>query len=613
MLKKGIWLLMLLGMGILAGNLASVQGALAEEGIILEASYGLKGHVKPGSYFPVQVTLGEKTPEEGWLIVRSASAQLENIQVEMELTGAGTYTALLCANTGMENIEIYVEDEQGEEVDCEILSPFFSLAETAIFTGLLMEQEEITQWESISLTDGSGRQVEPIVLNTSDIPTFYQALDGLDVLFADAGMLERLDEEQQDAISLWTENGGYLLCFGSLEEALPLYMPLESKERYVTEAVWKGVNLYSYGQGQIGEIRCDEDTLLMGETSLREVFRDILFYCLDEDFLAGLETKVSSQSPDNQALAELVTRPDVMDRESPNPWIFAAVLAVYILVALPVTYIFLKKIDRRHYLRGSIITNSCLFALLLFLLGTRTQFTEPFVQYLSIWEYGNGKASHYIYASLQSPDTDAVDIHIAEAYQLLQIPEVNTLMPKNGGNREVHITRSEAGQVYTVSGGTAFSTHYFQLFCQEEKEGISASLTAENGSLEGKLENTIGQDISFAAIIWQGRIYGLEQLPAGEEIFLTLESQEGEALQNAAALGEWMEQNVSDQVLSAYIQDVLLAVSQGTLQEGSEPLFIGAVKNAEESWMNAFSYKTYGCSMILDHLSFEEEGTYAGS
>lgn len=93
---------------------------------------------------------------------------------------------------------------------------------------------------------------------------------------------------------------------------------------------------------------------------------------------------------------------------------YVVVLAVYVLLAGPAVYLFLKKLHGRKYIWGCVGVLAILFSGIVFVMGSRTRFNAPFVNYVRKINLMPGVKDEKVDFSVRAPYNTAVQ-HLCES------------------------------------------------------------------------------------------------------------------------------------------------------------------------------------------------------
>lgn len=96
------------------------------------------------------------------------------------------------------------------------------------------------------------------------------------------------------------------------------------------------------------------------------------------------------------------------------PYIF--VITVYILIALPLSYLFLKSRRKSHYLRGTVISLALCFSCTIYVMGAETRMVVPHMTALTIESVQGDVWNQTAYGCVQTPYQGTVTLKVAEDY-----------------------------------------------------------------------------------------------------------------------------------------------------------------------------------------------------
>lgn len=216
-------------------------------------------------------------------------------------------------------------------------------------------------------------------------------------------------------------------------------------------------------------------------------------------------------------------------REIPKTGGFALILGIYVLLLSPVTFLLLRKFDRRNLAWFASPALAVLFTLVIYFMGLHTRIKEPFAGYIDILDFKeNNKAEEEIYFALTAPYNKKYTVTLDKNYP---ITELNT------GNNDFYSydTRQKKQidlQKYTtaISSGTdnsqlevnknpAFSSLYYQTESSYTVENrLTYKLRYTGTSIEGTVTNGYDFDLSDVILLSDGYLIYIGDVKKGETV-----------------------------------------------------------------------------------------------
>lgn len=221
----------------------------------------------------------------------------------------------------------------------------------------------------------------------------------------------------------------------------------------------------------------------------------------------------------------------------PNLGTYFMVLAIYAVLAGPLLYLILKKLDKRHLMWILMPTAGVLCTAIIYLIGSSTRITEPFIMYLSsiLLDQADGEntSENHVYFSVTAPynrkysvplnNVSNVDI-FGQVYDAFSYSTQAPADAKSTRYMTGIYQNSDTEATLIMNDYSAFRPAYFQ--CVSKESGsitgqFDANLTLDkNYKFDGSFTNNLGIDLLQAVYTYNGNIYILGPLKNGESISL---------------------------------------------------------------------------------------------
>ncbi len=213
----------------------------------------------------------------------------------------------------------------------------------------------------------------------------------------------------------------------------------------------------------------------------------------------------------------------------PNVLTYFVILILYIIIVGPVTYIILKKIDKRSLTWILVPVISILFTLVVFVVGGKTRIKSPYVGYIELLTYDkNNTVLDEVYFSLTSPNNDTYTTTVDKKYQVKELRDssynyhMENLNPKNKANLIKYVTSITSGfddTIIRVEQNPAFTPIYYQAkdtYTGDNK--LKADISYHGGKIMGTVYNGFEFDLKNALLISDDYIVNLDILNKGEGV-----------------------------------------------------------------------------------------------
>lgn len=579
--KKGVYffltLFMVMAAGIvLAPGRAAASAAGQDASVSMEVTYGFNDMAKGDRYLRVTVLLNNERREDftGSLQVLTTESSMEVYRYDYPVTvDAGgeleqSYYIPLGVKTDQMFVGLY--DPQGTQVLRKRIKLNIGKDISESFMGVFSDHpEELQYMDGVGIHYGSIKTTQ-VHLNSATAPEDPLGYDQLDLIVVSDYDLNSLSEQQHSAISRWVENGGTLLIGGGERYR-------ESMGRFAAEILeppYGGaepatVNLgseYSQNapQDAVLELSCADLNLKNGSALMQGdgfpllsyvhkkkgrivaaafALGDIGPFCETRPaFLEKFLTMSFGENKTNElsqmeyygfsrlyfAVQGLINTGNA--GRLPNVVLYSAVILLYLLLIGPGIYLCLKKrMIHRYYMVG-VTACALIFTGLIYIMGVKTRFREPFFTYATILDATDGRAEEETYVNVRSPYNKPYSVRLNPDYIVRPVTKSyyyeSTTAEKFTGN-ETYKTNLNFQKDWTeirVRDTVAFTPKLFLLKKQLQNTaqmGIDGTVRVFGGEMEGSVVNHFGYRLENAVLLLYGRAVLLGDMEPGQEVELT--------------------------------------------------------------------------------------------
>ncbi|RAZ79432.1 hypothetical protein [Planococcus halotolerans] len=544
-MKRSISFAFILFSAWLLFNISPVQTS-AEADITIDAEAGFQNKVKYNRGLPLQITASNNgTAFSGDLVIDySESYNIgAGLSVPLELAAGETKTFNLSLpgmmdnsyTGGITNQTIYVYEggwEKGDAIDFQgskTLRPNYFVPETPFIATLTENADRLRGLGGILPVSGASAQVFHFNMEgENSLPSDPLAWDTLDYLVIDEFPYSDLPVETQQAAMAWLEQGGKVLvgadsnlaaATGNLSDLLP--MQLNSSEEMAVLELENPISVYQADVGEDAQVVLEEQgrvlavkrtvgagTIIQTAFSLgdepvisQEGYEELLVNLFEAD-------QISSAYQQDQSIKERISYEIGMVNElfesfAVSKTAMFLIILLYIIIVVPVLYIFLIKKDKREYAWLAIPLIAVLASIGIFAAGAKDRIANPQIQQTGFFEVdGDGGLNGYYMNTLLS--------NRSGDYRFTA--PANTTMTATTGDQ---FSASNAHQNAILEKGAAGSTltvrdmRYWSMASVIGESYISGSgqfdiqLAMENGNLTGTVRNSFPFSVKDAAI-WTG-------------------------------------------------------------------------------------------------------------
>ena len=446
--RSSRWILPVVGAVLLSGALlAPAQPARAASSVQLEARPLLGGRYEVGGWVAIAVTLvNDGEPTEGTLSAATDAGAVRRF-VEMPAGARKVVMLYVEPEAFQRRITVQYEEPNGPvraEVEVRVLEQ--SSNQRAVVgdgAGTLRPQ--------LSGAEEAG-QPAPLVITVGDIPERSEPLDGLSaIVWADDS--SALNEAQRRSIERWIADGGELVVVGgpdwqtrtaAFTDLLPLTdLAAVDAVEHAALASWAGADAPAAATATVSTgplrddaralVRAGDDTvlasmrsigagrvILLGSDLASEAYRgwegsprlwarllpsgEIL-----EQFFGG--GAPMGEEADNAMGTALGNLPSL---EVPPAELLLAVIVGYILLIGPISYIVLRRMDRRELAWVTAPLLVVLFSACSYGIGSTLKGGELIINQISVIRSSSagGVATVQTYAGVFSPDRQSYDLSV---------------------------------------------------------------------------------------------------------------------------------------------------------------------------------------------------------
>lgn len=509
----------LLAAGFFGGT--SLAQAAPEEavrtlsGFQAEILWSGRGLTRIGHETPVTVRISSSGPEVSGSAIVYVPADKDNyymLEKTLSVSSGETKQAVISVPVDYATSMIRVEyrGDDGTLYAAEMLNLRPNYANQEIYMGVITHDlKKLSVFDRIVLNEYRGTTTRLFDFKESTLPEESEALSLYDIFLWDEADLEKISQEQRMALRNWVYDGGILL--------------IGNPNDFDTEVPAGEIVRESWGRGQYvycGFSLKDMELRYPDEAEMRS----FLYEAVGEERLNAIEESIEYGYNDYWEARGITFNADP-DR-IPSVWQYGLVLAIYILVLGPILYFVLKRKGRRNMLRGAMVGIALLFTGVIYLMGSRTRFTRPFLNYASIREIRDDMVMETVFTNICSPYNKEYSFHVDESYRVSPLPYYkysNGVLDIAGGACKLHIRYGEENTLVRIDDEIPFTSELLRMTRDEKSiygEGFTGQIRMFRGKLEGTFTNCSDQNFENVCILLGGRLVFVGDMAAGEEVDL---------------------------------------------------------------------------------------------
>lgn len=375
-------------------------------------------------------------------------------------------------DTGTNEVRYTLADQNQQTILNKAIPVEINYSSKEIFIGVL--SDDISD---ISYLSDTG--VKTFFLRPENFPEDPLGLDTFDIIVVHDFNQASLNEKQREALEVFGESGSLQYLYGELEMNTTM------------EKV-----LASIGEGKRKQLDMEAN----GENMEYSLFQ-------------GID----------------ITNPS----ETPGIGPYILILLCYLILIGPPLYFLLKKYDKHNLMWGAVPLFSVVFTLIIFMLGSGTRKTEPYVGYYAIEEKNRDETRETVYFGITSPHNEAYDLIFEKRNKVVSMSarfdyNYSNFSYQFYANRNERtdvafntvVTEDEDKTNISIRDNAAFSKNYFRGTSKKKEEtdlNSSISVTKDYEVL-GNITNNTGYSLT-KAVLCAGDIYvELGDVEAGETV-----------------------------------------------------------------------------------------------
>ncbi|CVI72833.1 hypothetical protein NDGK_02747 [Clostridiales bacterium CHKCI001] len=498
----------------------------------IEAEVGYGNYINPGRYTPITITIKNGYAASGGEVELNVPTNTNDRYLYRKPypSSPGTVRVTFCVplSTSEERISVSIYNSQNPPEHIVLNYSFPQPTEDShIFLGTLSDSPDTLNYlNQLNLTNFD-LECYSHALSKEELSSDFRMLDSFDCIIIDDFSLSSLYETQLESLREWVYHGGILLL-GTQVESSDLLLPSSSLDvsyTTISELDYATLTKYSYGNGYFFTSSFSLTSIgsfFINNQLLQDTFIETLF---GHDLLQNLEQPPFSilHSLENEAAA---LTSQVQATTNVNLLLYGFILVVYLFILLPVVYYQLKKRDLTQCFCFALPIISILVAGIIFLFGSNTRFSHPFLNYVSIQQYKDNTVQESIFTGIQAPYNRTYSVSIDNSYHLIPLQTSSSFtVPSNGtfGNHQIHIDYRESDYLLTFHNLVAFNMRNFQLektSTLSQDQLVSGYVTYYDNSVSGVLSNQLDTDLSHAILALPGYFVRIGDFPNDTSVTL---------------------------------------------------------------------------------------------
>ncbi|NTZ20165.1 hypothetical protein EXW96_22240 [Paenibacillus sp. JMULE4] len=550
---------------IMAGT---VGAAPAASGVELQIQTGIDGKMKEGRWFPVKFTL--TSPHEdisGDLVVQVASqtggkdiTYVKHVELPRQSTKT-VWMALpgMTLNSRNNVVKLYQGPvEGGTLVPISKGSNYIeTVSVRSTQVGVLARDPDTLNF--LSLLNTQGYDVSVSRLNVADFPAETMMLDGLDAIAINDIATDQLSPEQVQAINGWVARGGSLILAGgagyaktakAFESLSPVTYQgtislsklgslenLAAKELTLTEpftvssaAVKSGNVLAQEGQvpllvskevekGRVWYAGYDLSLQpLASWTGNPKLWEQVLQpHLVTSAAKNGFQTNIMNRYWDLQYILDFFP-----SMRMPSFFLLLTLFLVYVLIAAPLLYLLLKRLDKREWAWVIIPVLSIISSIGIFSVGASDK-SSVMTHTLNTLELsGNGQGTRSAATAVFVPSGGTYELQLPKSAKVVSFSENRGSMNQNGElagatDQYLYMEPEAARLVWTDVPYWSVRKALVEHAESEPLGQFDVAASIDQNGIKGEVTNQTKSDLTNVSLIYNRQLFAVGDLKAGEK------------------------------------------------------------------------------------------------
>ena len=548
--------------------------------ISMTVTYGYRNTAGSGEALPITVLFENSAdPVEGFIVIEvTGDTGTLSFAYPCDVPSGGSSrkcTVTIPAEYSRENgdsLFVRLIDDQGEEITGKKADVSYYGNGNAVLCGILSnDPENLVYFGNASLSNGM--VCKTVSLNPADIPQDPEGLSQLEVIIVSSFDEEELSEESADSILGFAAEGGTLLIDGTAFSDKISGLSFGAEE---TEDINMGVEYSSKGPDdavikvRTREVMWDDSHPLLDKGSI-SLFRymdygdgriieslvslkDLCDFCLEhEEFteelyesMLGREKLFSltgeKRLPDTRIESVKASSNTFNEEKSPELFVYLFIACLYLILAGPVLFYFLKSRGLGIFYAPGIVLLSTVFAFVIWMASAGTRFQGPYADYGSVVRvlHGSGSVSMETAVKTGNPGRKAVTVELPGDAQIKPVAVRGDVTVTGGKTKMLAFTGQEPFEE---------NSFYITSFGSEDLpcEPFAADVSLFETSFRGTVRNESPYPLTGILLCQGSRVMKLPDLLPGEEADLTGCEIISGPLKEAVYYAEGISENSADQ------------------------------------------------------------------
>ena len=533
--------------------------------ITMKVQVGFNNNYKIGYSAPVTMTIDNKYRDiQGEIEIRVPSSSGKYVsyvkQISMKKDSQKSITINIPINGNRVKYKVVVHNgkETVYEDDININNTSNTVSQ---FIGILSEDiDSVSYINSVPTTMKTSVMTIPILLNEKNFPEDFLALKNFDLLVINNFDTTKLNKVQYEILKQWVKDGGTLLIGTGNNQAKTLGifkddfikgsigkittvntsainslatngesnskvnievldMNIENSKTILEDNGVKLVQSLAKGRGVVGIAAFDLGQSPFVGWNNNSQFAEKLLETVNPDFIKPNQVNYNGQDQDIYSISNIMNQ--FSELASAKTSSFYIILFIYIIIVAPISYLVLKKLDKREFMWITVPAIAIIFGFIVFVSGAGGRIksvTANVVSEIYMDEAGNSGVSTY--AGIFTPKKMKIKVESKEGKKLFYVSNPNY----NGNSNQSSNNADLEAKVYVEGNGgieyhntSILQNSVLQIQQQNMALGkLESNIQMKGSSLSGEIKNSTKMALEDCYVITPGEYYKLGDLKVGE-------------------------------------------------------------------------------------------------
>ena len=531
----------------------------------IDIGYNNSVAVKPTFYAPAAINI-----KNGYKDING----IVEIRVPVNENKYESYTKSLSIQKGTEkNVTISIPikgnsskykvviSEGDKELYSEEKSIYSSYNQTSKFIGILSDDfESLTYLSALPQSNGVNYGNTIIKLDEKNFPEDSDVLAAFDIMLINNFDSTKLNKSQYENLKLWVSNGGTLIIgtgtngtkslgifkdnfiVGSKGELKKiktsqinsiatngdnnnsvdieiLNMNIEGSSSVLSEGNTKMLQVMKKGKGVVGVTGFDLGLAPFAGWNNNSAFGAKMYALVNTDLVASPKPYMNKQNEDDAARNMLN---NFLKLAAPKTNVFYIIVIIYILLVAPISYMILKKLDKRELMWITVPVLSLVFAAAVYISGNGTRLSKITTNMINVVSLDkDGLVSSKTYVGIATPKKMNLTVQAKEGERVQAVSNnyYTVSNTNNSNNMELETrVRVDKGTIEFYNK-SIFETRTMKLLGNDAQVGkIDSVMRLKDSKITGSIKNSTSLDLKECYLITANNYYSLGDLKRGESI-----------------------------------------------------------------------------------------------